>query len=175
MTSTFDQAREAQEQALADSPEFAARTKALYGAIEALDWDQRLLLVSQALRMAHGLLEDVHDSQGAGPLSNGLIALAGLANQGIREESGSTTTADSKVDAVLDEYRSICRDMALSAIPPEERAQAEQFAAEMKELVQGGLPFEKALDVLAQRHPEMVTEVVETAEKEPEPSYGLYL
>lgn len=108
------EARAAQRKELLDSgasPELVEATDKVYDGLDRLNATQKSLIVQTALSEAHQALVSIvqgeHSGGAMGMLLyvNALVAVAGYANQSLREEREETTTGDAAVTEVIRELR----------------------------------------------------------------------
>lgn len=113
-------------------------TSAIYEGIEALSPAQRQVMIETALTKAHEFaLHSGHDGSmdpGHAQILAGLIAMAAYTNELMREDAGNTSTGDKAVDAVMDAYRDMLKNLAYEATgaTDEQKAAIEELTAKVQ-------------------------------------------
>lgn len=185
--SVRDEVREAQTsqfEAMGETSEVKAKTVAIYDGVDALNQHQKRLLIRDALGMAHRTLQETVNTPEATAgfvmLAAGLVALAGYANESMREDLGETSTGDSMVDKVLGDFRSLVKEAASNGMSSEQRERVAQVAervnAHMAEHPEAD--FDSVLrseyEKFREEFPEFEPMSAKASDEET-PGYGLYL
>lgn len=133
--SVKEDVRKHQFEVMDPESDLGKKTEALYSGIDSMTSEQKTLLISQALGIAHNAVMGIAEAAsepgkviGYAQFANGLIALAGYTQETLREEAGSTTTGDSKVRGVIEGFRQLCSDIAKADMSPELRAEADALS-----------------------------------------------
>lgn len=152
----------------------------LYDKIDALTPDQRSLLaitalggVSAQLRKMLAHVNDPGSVHGFGTIAVGLCALAGYATEVSREESGATSTGDSRVEDVLEAYADILKAQSRLLLPPHLAKIGDEVVAQAHARESRGEDFEEAL--LDELSKVKLPDAPAAADESTPDGYGLYL
>ena len=162
--------------------ELREATLALYSHIDGLTEPQKNLLIGLTLSNVHrmaGQLADTPDNptvvQGLSVMMGGLIALAGYANETVRDAHGETATGDKAVDEVFEQFSGIVEKSSRARMTAEDVAEAEALAERVRaECAVSGEDHATALGrALAERNASKPQP--EKTNDEEGAGYGLYL
>lgn len=174
MTSVTQKAREAQFSQFSDDDVEGKRlVSAIYDGVDAMDDNQKTLLIRNALSLAHNAVVQAANGDPASAAfsamtTGGLLAIAGYANETIREAAGQTSTGDVAVEDVIDNFRLLVRTMAESQMTDEQKATAE----DARRRIEAGEDPQKVLADVMRREKAGAGAAPTTDNEE---SHGLYL
>lgn len=124
-------------------------TKAIYEKITALSDPQRRVLIGETLGTLQTTLRETANNpdalEGFLSVAEGLVAIVGFANEVTRENHDETSTSDSKVREVLDIFKAVVKEAALSQFSPEQREAAQGIVDRVKARVAAGEDFNVAV------------------------------
>ena len=124
------------------------RVGKVYDLSDALSEPQKRVLIHEALGMTHSLFRQLANGgglDGACLLGAGLVALAGYANETIRDDLGETSTGDKAVDEVIESFRQAVAHMATAGMDPERVEGLKNVAARAAERMAKGEDYDAAL------------------------------
>ena len=189
MTTVQDAAREAQtkhfEEMGADE-EMKRITTAIYDGVDSMSDEQKRIMVRDALSTAHqsigAIVEHPDAAGGFAMLAGGLIAVAGYANESMREAAEETSLGDKKVTEVIDLFKSLVQRAATAEMSPEHREAVQRIGERVKARVgQTGEDFDTVLRdeyqkaVAAGEVPQQGQPQAPAQQATEDESYGLYL
>lgn len=165
--------QEAEFEAMGASETVREMTRALYANIDAMNDEQRRLLVAESLAKANQTVQQAGSSPAMGAgllmLASGLIAIAGYTTTIMAEQAGDTSTGDKKVDETLLLFRDLAKETASEHMSPEQRQRAEELAKRVNARVANGEDVESAIQ--AEKAAQAEVPVAKTSGE----GYGLYL
>lgn len=155
MSELTEKSRKAQMEMLPEGP-LRDATIDLYDKVEALNSDQRSLLLGLTVQAVQNGLRDILTEGSVTPrqrativLLDALVGSALYTSALDREAEGRTTLEDSKVSDVFDAVHNAVREAAGANISPEKRAKIEAAAAELQRRIQAGEDPDKVIAEVA--------------------------
>lgn len=177
MTEYSQKARTAQVEILPEGP-LRENVLALYDQIEALNADQRSLMVSLVLQSVttglRSLREELEVTPGANAtfvMMEGLLGAAEYGSALEREAAGFTSTGDGKVTDVFDSVREVIKEAVGGHLSPEKRAKIEETAKRVQARIKAGEDPEKVVREEAEASG-ITLEVVLEKDGAPDQTYG---